>query len=158
MNNFFMKIWNKSFRSGGGFTLIELMIVIAIMMILAGAIVARIGSGSDKAKEAKAMAELEQIASACRSFYADTGLWPRTFNDLIATQASPPTLGYDEQRASRAITAGSFKGPYLETKTIPNDPWGYPYAFYTTSTPREFYIRCGTGHTNTRVLVHVFAT
>jgi prepilin-type N-terminal cleavage/methylation domain-containing protein len=59
-----------------GFTLIELIIVIALIAILAGAMVPMFRSNRLEAQQAKAMAELDAIKSAALMFHADTGTWP----------------------------------------------------------------------------------
>lgn len=132
-----------------GFTLMELMIVIAIIMILAGAIVARVSTTGERAKVAKAKAECEEIASACRAFNLDTGLWPIDFDGLIK---SATTKGNNEEYVSTDITSipgASWEGPYLETEKeeVPLDPWGQPYQLkYDNGPPHKLYVRAGTAH------------
>ena len=87
-----------------GFTLMELILVIGIMSILAGMMTPMVFASREQAREAKALSELDAIATACRSAYADTN----TMNGL--TVANLVTSGY-----------------LSENKT---NPWGYGYALY----------------------------
>lgn len=117
-----------------GFTLMELMIAIAIIMILAGAIVARLGSGTEKAKIGKATGELQEIVTASRSFFGDTGVWPEDTKSLVN---SATTTGYNEYGESGKSfeEGGVWRGPYLETKVpgeVPNDPWKQSYTIVPT--------------------------
>jgi prepilin-type N-terminal cleavage/methylation domain-containing protein len=132
-----------------GFTLMELMIVIVIIMILTGAIVVKLGKGTERAKIAKASSEMDAIVSACRAFYSDTGYWPYHPYWVNANDASP-TLGdgglIDKNNITRVISpAGTattnastieavknkWKGPYLEAVSWPADPWSaYRYLLY----------------------------
>lgn len=59
-----------------GFTLIEVIVVSAIIAILAGILVPMIYNQLDSAKEAKARAECKTISNAILMFRRDTGKWP----------------------------------------------------------------------------------
>lgn len=59
-----------------GFTLIEVIVVSAIIAILAGILVPMIYNQLDSAKEAKAKAECKTISNAILMFRKDTGKWP----------------------------------------------------------------------------------
>jgi len=138
-----------------GFTLMELMIVIAIIMILAGAIVARVSTGGEKAKIAKATSEMNEIASACRSFYSDTGYWPyaNSFNaDSDGGLIDKSHITHVIADSGTATSAGSvittvknlWKGPYIEAFEWPMDPWKtYHYDLYyhySSGTYKALYV------------------
>lgn len=124
-------------RRDKGFTLMELMIVIAIIMILAGAIAVKIGSSTQSAKIAKATKECEEIATAVKAFYLDTGYWPTPIyyatGDDTGVLTSPITSGKNvlDERGDSLNPGGledfTWNGPYLETENWPKDPWEIRY-------------------------------
>jgi len=59
-----------------GFTLIELLVVIAIIGILASVILASLNNARAKARDAKRMADFNQIRTALTMYYADNGSYP----------------------------------------------------------------------------------
>ena len=145
-------------KKNKGFTLMELMIVIAIIAVLAGLGVARYSSTLVRANEAAALSVCNQFAAACRTFNADNGLWPRRIEDLLQDSANAPTRGYNDDLYGRNIPTGTYSGPYMEIETIgtvPNDPGGQPYRFRFVGTPRVLYIRSGS-YSDVEVMVHVF--
>ena len=119
----------------------ELMIVIAIIMILAGALTARMSSSGEKAKIAKASAEMEQIASALRAAYADTGAWfyaNSWGSDAgLIDSANIKALDDNGNRLSAAELAevkANWNGPYLVAySTLPETPWGTEYNIYASA-------------------------
>jgi len=60
----------------GGFTLVELLIVIMIIAILAGMMLLATGSATDGAEATKVINDLRNLKSAALLFYADTLTWP----------------------------------------------------------------------------------
>ena len=139
-----------------GFTLIELMIVIAIIMILAGALVARVSVAGDKAKIARATAEVGELAAACRAFYADTTCWPQNITQVTGTSASS---GYNEIGDIESFVGDKYQGPYIDVETdnpYIRDPWNEVYKIYK-SDENKLYASAGPKHEDIKVLVHVFS-
>ena len=64
-----------------GFTLVELVVVIAILGILAGIAIQRFMSATETARGAKTVADLRTLESAAVMYYAKTGVVP-TKTDL----------------------------------------------------------------------------
>ncbi|MDR1515233.1 MAG: type II secretion system GspH family protein [Synergistaceae bacterium] len=60
----------------GGFTLVELLIVIMIIAILAGMMLLATGSATDSAEATKVINDLRNLKSAALLFYGDNMTWP----------------------------------------------------------------------------------
>jgi general secretion pathway protein G len=81
----------------GGFTLVELLIVIMIIAILAGMMLLATGSATDGAEATKIINDLRNLKSAALLFYGDNNFWPTTstitsldaYSDRPIVAASP---------------------------------------------------------------------
>jgi general secretion pathway protein G len=109
----------------GGFTLIELMVVIAILGILAALVAPNILGRKDEAMRVAAMTDIRNIEQALKMFYIDNGFYPSTEQGLQAL-LEQPAIG-------RIPT--KWKGPYLEKE--PKDPWGNRYAYFSPGLQRK---------------------
>jgi general secretion pathway protein G len=102
-------------RRAGGFTLIELMIVLFILGLLAALVAPRLMSRLGKAKQKTAQAQIQLLATALDLFHLDAGRYPTTEEGLKALREKPENLP-------------AWGGPYLD-KSVPKDPWGRPYVY-----------------------------
>jgi prepilin-type N-terminal cleavage/methylation domain-containing protein len=66
------------FTKSKGFTLIELLVVIAIIALLASVVLVALNSSRQKARVAKRLADLSQIAKALELYYDDNKAYPST--------------------------------------------------------------------------------
>ena len=117
-----------------GFTLIEMVIVVAIVALLAGILVPVAFNQVDDAEKARAMADVRQISSALLLFRQDTGIWPTRSRLLYSdgnkarqeTQFESSGLQHmrNALRENTPATNG-WKGPYMTS--FPPDPWGNRY-------------------------------
>lgn len=76
--NFMRKKLNQK-----GFTLVELMVVIAILGVLAAIAVPRLGGSTDSAKDAKLKADLRTVESAIMQYYSVNGKYPNDINAIV---------------------------------------------------------------------------
>ncbi|WP_196221462.1 type II secretion system major pseudopilin GspG [Sansalvadorimonas verongulae] len=102
----------------GGFTLIEIMVVVVILGVLAAIVVPNIMSRPDQAKVTVANADVKAVASALEMYRLDNGFYPSTDQGLDALVHEPS--GSPEPRNWN---------PDGYLKKIPQDPWGNPYQY-----------------------------
>jgi len=108
-----------SVKSGqGGFTLLEVMVVVVILGILAALVVPKIISRPDEARAIAAKQDFASLMQALKLYRLDNQRYPTTEQGLQALVASPST----------APIAPNWKaGGYLER--LPKDPWGNLYQY-----------------------------
>jgi len=107
-------------KSQGGFTLIELMVVIVIIGILAAYIAPKLIGRTEDAKINGAKAQIRGLETGLKLFRLDSGFYPSTEQGLEALVSSP---------SSGRIPENYQKGGYLESSRVPDDPWGNPYIY-----------------------------
>ena len=78
-------------KEGTGFTLIELMIVMAIMAVLVGMILPRFKGMRDQASVSKAQGEVRAIKTAVESYYITNSGYPATTTTVCATYLATAT-------------------------------------------------------------------
>ena len=66
-----------SFFAGSGFTLIELIVIVTIIVILAGLVLSTVGYVQKKAARSRAETEIAALSAACENYKADNGIYPR---------------------------------------------------------------------------------
>lgn len=101
----------------GGFTLIEIMVVVVILGILAAVIVPKLTSKPDEARAVKAQADIRQLESALEMYKLDNFYYPSTQQGLRALVEKP----------SGDPPARNWRSGYITR--LPNDPWGNPYQY-----------------------------
>jgi type II secretory pathway pseudopilin PulG len=91
----------SSFRAGGAFTILELLVVMTIIIVLAGLILATFGYVQKKGARSRAEAEIAAMSTALESYKADNGIYPTNndTNNLNPADANP----LDCQNASRYL-------------------------------------------------------
>lgn len=89
-----------------GFTLIELMIVVAIIAILAAVAAPKFGQQLSKAKDAKAISIVGNWRSALNMAYADTQTYATTFSSL-QTYVDTNTVKKTYQDSAKAVFTGA---------------------------------------------------
>jgi prepilin-type N-terminal cleavage/methylation domain-containing protein len=147
--------WHKR-RYNAAFTLIELIVVTAVIVILTGLVLSTVGYVQKKGARARAETEIAAISAACESYKADNGVYPKdaTTTDTLDAKATINMANY--QAASQYLygqLAGDpdfdgvpnpnnksymqFKPNMLGTdnanKVYPRDPFGNSYGYSTAN-------------------------
>jgi len=102
----------------GGFTLLELLVVLVVLGLLAGLIGPQLFGRVGEAKTTTTRTQLELMGVALDSYRLDNGAYPVTAQGLEALTTRPV----------RQPVAMNWRGPYLR-KAAPVDAWGRPYLY-----------------------------
>lgn len=105
-------------RRRNGFTLIEMLVVIAIIATLASVVAPSLLGNVSEAKRTAASAQLEVFSLALDSYQLDVGAYPSEAEGLQALRTAPER---DDERRR-------WRGPYLRQE-VPLDPWGRPWVY-----------------------------
>ena len=105
-------------RHSGGFTLMEVLLVLAILVILGSMVGYYMVGAQTKGYSRTAKAQIGNFERMLTGYRLDVGSYPSTSQGLQALRAAPADMA----------NTGKWDGPYAE-KDIPADPWGNPYQY-----------------------------
>jgi general secretion pathway protein G len=98
-----------------GFTLVELLVVLAILALLAGIVGPRVLGQLGGAKSKTAAVQIADLEKTLELFKLDVGRYPTAEEGLEALVKKP-------------ANATAWSGPYLKGG-VPADPWNHPYLY-----------------------------
>ena len=103
-------------RAESGFTLLELLVVLAIMGMLAAIIAPQVIKYLGTSRTQTAKVQIQNVMSALELFRLDVGRYPSQQEGLEGLVVAPPT-------------APNWNGPYLKKDSALTDPWGRKYHY-----------------------------
>lgn len=105
-------------RSRGGFTLMEVLLVLAILIILGATVTLGYRQIQGNAKKDAARNQVNMLEAAVNAYALSVGTVPTTQQGLAALIEAPSDLK----------NPAKWQGPYL-AKALPNDPWDNQYQY-----------------------------
>jgi general secretion pathway protein G len=103
-------------RRHGGFTLLELLVVLGIIAMLAGIVGPQVMKHMGASKTKAARVQIEDLAASLDMYKLDEGRYPTAQQGLSAL-------------VERPSDAKRWNGPYLRKDKIPQDPWNQDYHY-----------------------------
>jgi general secretion pathway protein G len=128
MGNWKMKIAKDNFHeirqrrkcavnsSESGFTLVELLVVMVILVMLAGLIGPRVVGYLGSSRTKAAAIEVKNLTTSLELYFLDVGDYPSTTEGLASL-------------VDTRVQKKGWNGPYLSKPQLPVDPWGNPYKY-----------------------------
>ncbi len=99
-----------------GFTLVELLFVIAIIGLLVALVTPQLAKAFGKSQVKTTKAQLSLLSSSVERFYTDTSRYPTEAEGLSVLLKKPDGLD-------------SWEGPYIKSKELPKDAWGHDFIY-----------------------------
>lgn len=107
-------------RDRTGYSLLEILVVLAIIALIAAVVGPRLFSQLDRGKTTTARLQIRSLEAAVETMRLDIGRLPTEQEGLqLLVQAE-------------ASQVPGWSGPYLE-KSLPSDPWARPYIYVAPS-------------------------
>lgn len=107
----------------GGFSLIEIILVVVLIGGIVAFAATRILGGGDRARVNLAKAQVQTLAEKVHQYEMDTGRLPNALNDLVVQPGD----------------AGGWLGPYAKDAEL-RDPWNTPYEYRAPGEQQPFEI------------------
>ncbi len=103
-----------------GFTLLEILVVIAILGLLISLVAPAVLRQLGGARDSIARQSIQRLGSVLDLYKLDNGSYPATEDGLAALSTRP-------------ASASNWNGPYLQGQNAPMDPWNHPYTYTSPS-------------------------
>ena len=103
---------SKNKNSRAGFTLVEILLVVAILGILAGVAVVSLKGRTKSASIGATRTSIQAIQTAIDTYEVDNGVYPQSLQNLL-------TKGNEN----------NWNGPYIKDGRMPKDAWGNEFSY-----------------------------
>lgn len=103
-------------RRQGGFTLIEVLLVVAILVILAALVVPNISKMFSGSQENIAKAKISGLKTAIEAYHLHCNTYPSSLDALLSPPGDLPN-------------PAKWQGPYVDNQQSLLDPWDKPYNY-----------------------------
>lgn len=117
----------EELKKEDGWSYMETLIVIAVVLILTATVGFMAVGTLDKARTAGAKSQIESFCTALEAYYIDCGVYPTTEEGLDALRVKP-----------EFSSGNGWAGPYLY-KNVPKDPWGKEYEYRSPGNEGRVY-------------------
>jgi general secretion pathway protein G len=106
----------RAYALYSGFTLVELLVVLAILGLLVGLVGPQVMKTLGSSKTKTARIQIEELGGSLDIYRLETGRYPTTSEGLQAL-------------VEPVADAKNWNGPYLKKSQVPKDPWGFDYQY-----------------------------
>lgn len=124
----------KMKNSKKGFSLLEMLTVIAIIGVLGSFVVTTLQGVQVEARKGAASNQLTTINKSMQQLYFETGVYPSGRTDICETVVPDDNeIALSDNNSGIAANGAGFAnwgGPYMSE--VPMDPWGNPYLWMMT--------------------------
>jgi general secretion pathway protein G len=103
-------------RDDAGFTLLEMLVVLAIMAMLAAIVAPQVLRYLGSSRTQTAKVQIQNITAALELYRLDVGRYPSTEEGLASLVTAPSS-------------ATGWNGPYLQRSSALKDPWDQSYLY-----------------------------
>lgn len=100
-------------RKQTGFTLMELLVVMAILAMLAALVGPALFGNIGRGQQTTAASQISNLESALDTYRLDVGSYPESLSGLVTNNSGSPR----------------WNGPYIRSDEVPLDPWDNPYHY-----------------------------
>jgi general secretion pathway protein G len=108
----------RRLRCRRGFTLMEILLVLAILVILGALVGVAFTKIQRNAYIDAAKAQIANLESCVKTYQIDVGRYPAGESGLESLLTPPSD-----------VAEGKWRGPYIDATQLPLDPWGNPYNY-----------------------------